>query len=745
MIRGHRDSIDRQSYDRRNFLDPVSEDGPWETLTRIRHDSTVEVPLGGVGVGFPKPARLQRKHSISEAASCLVSHRGRTWTQEDHDGSSTPQLLMRERNRAPGLGFHLEETLQDIGSDITQTVSLGQPSLARNRAMTEDLRKELRAIAHRPSQDQEVKVDALRELGFTTEDLSRVVYDKFKDVEMPAFLDCISLEADGGIGRVKNILTPEKYCWFFMLVLSVAFNIGYLVSMDWTIFDTYITDVIGKWDVNNIPGRIESGGGVKSREKIQEALFDDPSFKASIFGMISDNRTRLLIVHASILVAIWEVTWIFSKVVYAGIILKVICFDPSEYRRFHYLSFLFQKLLPHAATFSAVKLMAKVHPSLIYSEYKAWLVEPPFYSLCPWLNLRATKSGTVVLAVLFVLVHVFCLVAALSAFAVKMLAVSFKMVNSSYSLLYRMGSILALLNQVMGCVIIETLLQDRLFLFVFGGQDSCYEDDELAYKNVYETRLVKKILDEFWNTRQYFSAIVLLATFDHYDLQRLLISENAEMQTAHRLGLRQEAELVRTKSEPVLNRVMPDVSALQDFQAPLMGKSWSGRSHRSQREAMKAAEPVSRKPSTGSEYQYGLEDDEDLQKLVPKEVHFPPEALNSDYAKQAKSDDEDNRHSDGEPQEEPDAELGQPETRVCNDSQSESSTLGSVTPSPKQAFGDGWSDEGSYGKRSMPARSTSFQRVTNDPALWGWADGCSDVSRSDTLRSNTDQFSDASP
>merc|ERR1712190_376250 len=100
-----------------------------------------------------------------------------------------------------------------------------------------------------------------------------------------------------------------------------------------------------------------------------------------------------------------------------------------------------------------------------------------------------------------------------------------KMTHPNYSMLYRVGNAFALMNQCMGVVIMEIVLQERLFLFVFGGSDAAYEDDEDALKNVYESRLAKQIWTDYWEKGNRFQAIVYLATFDHYDLQMLLIKD----------------------------------------------------------------------------------------------------------------------------------------------------------------------------------------------------------------------------
>merc|ERR1719424_787713 len=83
----------------------------------------------------------------------------------------------------------------------------------------------------------------------------------------------------------------------------------------------------------------------------------------------------------------------------------------------------------------------------------------------------------------------------------------------------------------MGCVLFERVLQDRLFLFIFGGSDTEFREDELALKGVYRCRLAKQIWHEFYVKAPRFrgwKAIVMMATFDHFDLQTLLINDPPE-------------------------------------------------------------------------------------------------------------------------------------------------------------------------------------------------------------------------
>jgi len=415
---------------------------------------------------------------------------------------------MHRETHAPALGLSLGELRsKQFNARLTPPASPNRRSrqsgfLSRDRADTESVKYEMVELAGDSS--GRVQVDNLGDLGFTTEDLSRVIYDKFKDEDLPDFLDYVALEKKGGLNRISEIWYPEKYLWFFCMIGSVLFNTTYLISMDWAIFQSFTTDTFQRFE----------GVDFTNVTQAYSHLVESSAQTADIFKSINDPQTRWILLNIAALVATWEVCWILVKIVHTLLIWWMFFMARSEYKSFHAVVYFFQKLLPQFSTFSAIKLMAKVHPSLIYNEYLYFVNES---------SLRGSKSGLVLVSVYFFSKCAGCALAAIGAFAIKLLAVSLKLMNPSYSLLYRLGNVAALMNQCMGCVIMEIVLQDRLFLFVFGGQDAMYKDREHAYKNVYECRVARQIWQDFWNKGRRLQAVVLLATFDHYDLQRLLI------------------------------------------------------------------------------------------------------------------------------------------------------------------------------------------------------------------------------
>lgn len=526
---------------------------------RTRRQSMAMVDRRLVGERTESPERSMRRRLTKGQSKMLDLRnvpRGRvaslmeSWEEDDdvrpssRRPSSLPGLASLD-SQGSGLGY-----FKDKWRDLETAI---QPEL-RNRAYTEDLRRDLLNLTD--FAETKDMGHAVKE-GYITEDFSRLIFDKFKNEPEPEFLQDINLEACGGLSMVKEIPLREKYFWFLVLVASVAFNVTYLLHLDWAIFKTYFVEVFGTLDWRIIVDRLSNGGGAESKSKIQKELLDDDNFKASIFGLISDHSTRMLIVNSAVMVAIWEVVWLFIQLVHAAYLMFIVICEVSEYKRYHAIGYFFQRLLPQVSTFSAVKLLARVHPSLISHEFRLWLSES---SEKIWFAHRRNTFGYAVLTITFVLFNICCATASVCAFSVKMLAVSFKLVNNDVSVWLRLASIVATLNQVVGAVYLERVLQDRIFLFVFGGRDANYEDDELAYRNAYETRLMKEIWHQYvvqgngakgwaqgWRTwpqtcYNALNAIVLLSTLDHYDLQYLMVEDPEEAADLfERLGLVQSA------------------------------------------------------------------------------------------------------------------------------------------------------------------------------------------------------------
>eukprot|EP00929_Paragymnodinium_shiwhaense_P011621 TRINITY_DN1175_c0_g3_i1.p1 TRINITY_DN1175_c0_g3~~TRINITY_DN1175_c0_g3_i1.p1 ORF type:complete len:828 (-),score=148.88 TRINITY_DN1175_c0_g3_i1:191-2674(-) len=438
-------------------------------------------------------------------------------SQGEHSdgGRLTPPLLTgRRRGRtelAPGLSI-TGSVSEMVRSALTKVQTMkhkvqeGVAPVPRHRMQSTDIIKDM--TMHATDIQGTLQIQDLGGLGFTTEDLSRVFYQQLRDHDLPIFLDHICFHKDGGLGCIADIWHWQKYIWFFLMVASVLCNITFIVSMNRTICESYLMDLAlenASYDYQSISSNSTLPFG-----------FGNTTTAVADFKHIHDDATRRSLLNLAALVAIWEMMWIFVKAMHLVWLWWQFVGDSSEYRSFRSIMFIFQKLLPQFGTFSAIKLIAKVHPSLFYNEYLHYKSESVF---------RGSWMGSASLTIMFTLRVVACGVAALAAFSIKLLAVGLKLVNPNYSIWMRVLNVFALLNQCMGVVLMEIVLQDRLFLFVFGGNDAEYRDDEQALKNVYEARLARCIWENYWKEGFKFRAITMLATFDHYDLQKLLVED----------------------------------------------------------------------------------------------------------------------------------------------------------------------------------------------------------------------------
>ncbi|CAE8635557.1 unnamed protein product, partial [Polarella glacialis] len=170
------------------------------TAKSVRRNSAVSAALC-----LPVPAyAYRRQHSMSMSGE-----------DDSQSTSDYAKRVCRRQSLTPGLDFLFE----DAWNGSSQDMEAGQPSLLRNRAYTEDLKSNLMEIVG-DTPTAAYQVERFRDHGYTMEDMSRVLYDHLKHHEMPDFLDEVILEPQGGLDKLPDVMAPQKYFWFFVLIFS---------------------------------------------------------------------------------------------------------------------------------------------------------------------------------------------------------------------------------------------------------------------------------------------------------------------------------------------------------------------------------------------------------------------------------------------------------------------------------------------------------------------------------------------
>jgi len=411
------------------------------------------------------------------------------------------------RWRRHGMSLLSSDTGNALGIDVSEVLE--------RVAKDDPTNVELKAMVEQVEQSQEktsnLEIHDLIAAGCSIEDISLVIYDMLQGNALPNFLPHVTLDQDGGLDRIEALWYWQKYIWCTFSFACAALNYAMLVSLNWSVF----CSVWYNWE----PGLNDHLNSAQ-REALEEVERD-------LFQSIAFTTTRQRFLAIASIIATCEMFGVVYLLFFAlrqisrfasnGGFAKA---HKSEYRAYRAIESLFRETIPLMGTFSAIKLVYAVHPALLYQQFVNSVEEcgccrpfgPPGMIQMVWFVVSRLMLGSV----------------AVMAFGVKLVVISAKLVNPNSCGIRAWAEVLALMNQCIGSVRLEQQLQDRLFLFIFGGNDAEFQDDERALRNVYRCRVAKQVWTEFAiEKRQYVKAITLLTTFNHYDLQTLLMEDTA--------------------------------------------------------------------------------------------------------------------------------------------------------------------------------------------------------------------------
>lgn len=117
-----------------------------------------------------------------------------------------------------------------------------------------------------------------------------------------------------------------------------------------------------------------------------------------------------------------------------------------------------------------------------------------------------------------------------AAFVWKTLEIAYQY-NNNESRVMLWLTIVGFLNQILSIIDIEDAYQDRLFLFIFGGEDGVLQSHEIKRRQTYMARIMAVIWEAFVqraDTSRRMLAISLMVSFNHFDLQKLVICHKAQ-------------------------------------------------------------------------------------------------------------------------------------------------------------------------------------------------------------------------
>lgn len=357
------------------------------------------------------------------------------------------------------------------------------------------------------SQLEDLSIQSLLDNGASMEDVTIALYDVMREHAAPNFFPHMEIDHCGGLNGIERIWNPSKYASCILLYLSVAFNVA-MALMNFLGTDTIML----------AQQTMQHGLFTKRPTKIvtliDELLMASGSSMAHSLVFVKDVHQKVTFLIAASVIASVEVMLVLNLFLQAGYSVFVYRRAPEEYRRYQAIERIFYSLMREAKTISALAIMSYVHPAFVTLQYEHRI------SHSEW---SRTRMGFIAITSSFVFERIAITICVVSAFAVKLVFVTCKIISPKVSWWEGLLFVLGFLNQCMNLIRVQRVLQERVFLFVFGGSDASFQADETALLKVYRASLVRTIWLDYWVKGHRMKAISLISTLDHYDLQALLI------------------------------------------------------------------------------------------------------------------------------------------------------------------------------------------------------------------------------
>jgi len=308
------------------------------------------------------------------------------------------------------------------------------------------------------------------------------------------FLAYLKINPNGGTDKISSLWTPWKISNFVFLIIAIIINVWMLYRNLFAIFPSFF--------------------GIEDTVIIKHDLF-----RGSVYNAINES-TGMSLQHCTFFIVVWEILGLNFLGLLA--VFQILSFKFRKgYPSYNAVMDLTMYSLPTLSAFSSLKMLRTVHPNLILTNLRDSIKEPIFG--------EGTAGRLIQLSMFLSYAIVAAWIGTLS-FVVKVVEatvmLSYLDANRFLSLCYVFG----FLNQCLGIVMIDQVLHNRVMLFIFGGETVDISHDERVMRKVYIARCAKSLCDTYLKKDssmiERMRGITILCTFNHRDIQKLILNED---------------------------------------------------------------------------------------------------------------------------------------------------------------------------------------------------------------------------
>jgi len=322
----------------------------------------------------------------------------------------------------------------------------------------------------------------------------------YSSEEKPDIFSCsgVKIANDGGVSDIDELLYSGMYLKSAILVGGAVLNIGTLLHEDYRIL-------------------FPSG---QNDQDFTNASKNFLLSKCLLLWMFPTNPLKLNLDKSIPIIEITVCIYLFAKMTYFLFIAlfgSMVWGERGELARWSCVSRLCLVETRMLACFSALRLLYWVTPSVVGLQgmltiiyVREQLALPGVLPRC--LALRKISNHIITLA--------FCFIFGFDSFLVKYRMASKFIVTEQFDYVNCLAAFVFLF-QMLGVVNLDTFVQERLNIFVFGGESGDLEWLEDARLDVWNAILAQRVFKQFG---VFYGSVVMLG-FDDYDFQMIVLDD----------------------------------------------------------------------------------------------------------------------------------------------------------------------------------------------------------------------------
>jgi len=348
------------------------------------------------------------------------------------------------------------------------------------------------------------------------------------DCEGLVFFDSLKIAKDGGLSEIngtKIVPSPlrepdEDYLWYnsryfgaLLLLVFVVLNVWFIFKQDLATLRKPMLE-----NTNNATEAKDASGTLGHEYLLTSGVIKVGNHAlGKLFGKTVQVAPEHVICGVELLImCLILLRMLFRITQVVGSQLLTVCFKCCveeltirkwERARWFAASKLFWDIIPLVSVFSAMKLLFYITPQILALHLNSII----FY-----------QSGNMIPSLLwFAFSRTIACIIGFDSFLVKYRSAKDFIMTDELELMNVLGAVV-LLNQILGVVQVSWIIRERLFRFVFGGQDGIMSTEEGVRMDTWNALVAQKIFEKYNCCDRW----ALALTFCDDDFQRMTLEED---------------------------------------------------------------------------------------------------------------------------------------------------------------------------------------------------------------------------